>query len=225
MSRRPLRALASSVGTKVLIALTGLALLLYLVLHLAGNLFIFAGPATFNEYGHKLAGNKPLLYTAEIGLAAIFLVHVYKAFVNWRANNRARPVAYAEKKWAGHTSRKSIGSTTMIYTGLVTLFFIVVHVKGFKYGPLYQFEQGPARDLYRLEVEAFRNPLWVAFYVACMVVIGLHLRHGISSAFQSLGLEHPRYTRRLLVVGLALAVAIAGGFAIIPIWVYFGGLR
>ncbi len=214
------RVMSSSVGTKLLIGLTGLALFAYLILHLVGNALIFAGPEVFNAYSHALISN-PLVVPVEIGLAAIFLVHVYKTVTNWLANRTARPVAYVKKELAGHTSRKGLASSTMIVSGLVTLLFVVIHVKQFKYGTWYEVVGAPGvRDLNRLEVEVFQSPLWVAAYVICMVLVGLHLRHGIASAFQSLGLDHPLYTRRLTAWALVGAIVIAGGLAIIPIWVY-----
>jgi succinate dehydrogenase / fumarate reductase cytochrome b subunit len=213
------RVFTSSVGTKLLIGATGLLLFVYLLLHLAGNLMVFAGQETFNHYSHALISN-PLIVPIEIVLALIFLLHIAKTVLNWTKNRAARPVAYEQKSWAGHTSRKSVGSTTMIWSGLLTLVFILVHVAQIKYGTWYQIGDPPVRDLYRTEIEVFSSPIWVAVYVVGMVLIGLHLRHGISSAFQSLGLDHPVYTKRLVVVGTVLAILIAGGFAIIPIWVY-----
>ena len=214
------RVFSSSVGTKLLIGLTGLALFVYLILHLAGNALIFAGPETFNEYSHALISN-PLILPIEIGLLAIFLLHVYKAVTNYFANQAARPAGYAMKTFAGHTSRKSVASSTMIWSGLVIFLFILVHVKQFKYGPWYQTAgENPIRDLARIEFELFSQPLWVAFYVACTLLVGLHLRHGISSGFQSLGVDHPVYTRRLRMWGVAFAVIIGGGLAFIPVWVY-----
>ena len=129
------RVFSSSVGTKLLIGLTGLALFAYLILHLIGNALIFAGPDTFNEYSHALISN-PLILPIEIGLLAIFLLHVYKAVTNYVANQAARPAGYAMKKSAGHTSRKSAASSSMIWSGLVIVLFILVHVKQFKYGAL-----------------------------------------------------------------------------------------
>jgi hypothetical protein len=108
----------------------------------------------------------------------------------------------------------------MIWTGLVTFFFVAVHLKQFKFGPWYEIGDPPVRDLYRMEVEVFTSPLWVGFYVLCAVLVGFHLRHGISSAFQSLGADHPIYTKRLVLLGTILAVLIGAGFAVIPIWVY-----
>ena len=213
------RVFSSSVGTKLLIGLTGLLLFAYLLLHLAGNLLVFAGQDTFNEYSHMLISN-PLVVPVEIALLLVFLLHVYKTVVMWLGNQSARPVAPEQKTWAGHTSRKSVSSTTMIWTGLVTFFFVAVHLKQFKFGPWYEIGDPPVRDLYRMEVEVFTSPLWVGFYVLCAVLVGFHLRHGISSAFQSLGADHPIYTKRLVLLGTILAVLIGAGFALIPIWVY-----
>ena len=213
------RVFSSSVGTKLVIGATGLLLFGYLLLHLAGNLMVFGGQETFNHYAHVLISN-PLVVPAEIALLLIFVVHVFKAVTMWTKNQAARPVGYEEKSWAGHTSRKSVASSTMIWTGLAILAFVIVHVAQIKYGASYQIGDPPVRDLYRTEVEVFSSPVWVGVYVAGMVLIGFHLRHGISSAFQSLGASHPIYTKRLVAAGTVLAVLIAGGFAFIPIWIY-----
>ena len=215
-------AFSSSVAEKFLIALTGLALFLYLIVHLAGNALLFFGPATFNGYAHALISN-PLVIPAEIGLAGIFLLHVYKTSVMWWRNRAARPATYVRKRWAGRPSRKSLASTTMIYTGVFIAIFVVLHVKAFKYGAYYQVEGGEARDLYRLVVEFFQSPLNVVFYEVSLVLLGFHLWHGFSSAVESLGADEPRFTPRVLLLGKALAVVIGGGFFAIPLWVYFGG--
>lgn len=214
------RVFSSSVGTKLLIGVTGLLLFAYLLLHLAGNLLVFAGQTTFNEYSHMLISN-PLTTPVEIALLLVFLLHVYKTVTNWFANQRARPVGYEKKSWAGYKSRKSVGSTTMIWTGLITFLFIGIHLAQMKYGAWYQIGDPAIRDLYRTEIEVFSSPLWVGVYVVCMMLIGFHLRHGISSAFQSVGADHPVYTKRLVVIGTVLAILIGGGFAIIPLYVYF----
>jgi succinate dehydrogenase / fumarate reductase cytochrome b subunit len=211
---------SSSVGTKLLIGITGLLLFLYLVLHLVGNALIFAGPDLFNEYSHTLISN-PLIVPIEIGLLLVFLIHIYKAARNFAANRAARPVPYQKKAYAGHTSRKSLSSSTMIASGLIVLLFVIVHVKQFKFGSYYQVAGTEAvRDLYRTEIEVFQQPLWVLFYVIATIVVGLHLRHGIASGFQSIGLDHPLYTRRLTTWSAILAVVIGGGLGVIPILVY-----
>ncbi len=220
MPSRFRRVFSSSVGTKLLMGLTGAGLFVYMLLHLVGNALIFAGADVFNEYSHTLISN-PLILPIEIGLLAIFLIHIYKAVTMWTANRAARRVAYLKKELAGHTSRKSLASSTMIWSGLFILVFVVIHVKQFKFGTWYQVTDSTVRDLYRTEVEVFQNPAWVAVYVIATLLVGLHLRHGIASAFQSLGLDHPLYTRRLTAFGILFAVLIGVGLAIIPVWVYF----
>jgi succinate dehydrogenase / fumarate reductase cytochrome b subunit len=206
------RLFGSTVGTKLLIGLTGLGLFVYMLLHLAGNALILAGPEIFNEYSHKLISN-PLIVPIEIGLLLIFVLHIYKAVTNYLRNSAARPVSYEKKVAAGHTSRKSLSSTTMIVSGLFLLLFVVIHVKQFKFGSYYQtVASADVRDLYRTEIEVFSEPLWVVFYV-----LGTH---GIASGFQSIGFDHPVYTRRLTGLSTLLAVAIGGGLAAIVVWVF-----
>src|SRR5205085_6275693 len=164
------------------------------------------GPAALKEYALTFEGN-PLIPVIEIGLLLIFLIHVYKTVRMFLGNQTARPVAYAKKKYAGRPSRKTWASSTMIVSGLWLLVFIIIHVKAFRYGIEYDWPAG-GRDLYRLEMENFANPLIVAFYVLSMIVVGSHLWHGIASGFQSLGADHSRWTPRLLVAGKTIAVLI-----------------
>lgn len=215
------RAFSSSVGTKLLMGLTGLALFAYMILHLAGNALILAGPDVFNDYSHLLISN-PLIVPIELGLLAIFLVHIYKAITMWTANKAARPVGYLTKVNAGHTSRKSVASSTMILSGILILLFVIVHVKQFKFGSFYLVnDSADVRDLFRTEVEVFSSPFWVAVYVIATLLVGLHLRHGVASGFQSLGIDHPVYTRRLTAIAIVFAVLIGVGLAVIPVWVHF----
>src|SRR3954454_2203698 len=217
------RLFSSSVGMKVLIGITGLALFVYLIIHILGNLVVFAGPAAYNRYAFVLEGN-PLLPIIELLLAAVFVIHIYKTIRMFLANQQARPAAYAKKKRAGGPSRKTLASSTMIMSGLWLLAFLVIHVKAFRWGTEYEWAAG-GRDLYRQEMEVFVNPLMVGFYVLSMVVVGSHLWHGISSGFQSLGLDKPVWTRFILPAGKAIAVLIAGGFIVIAVWAYFNGVR
>jgi succinate dehydrogenase / fumarate reductase, cytochrome b subunit len=223
MASSRLRLLDSSVATKILIGLTGLALFLYLVIHVVGNAVIFFGPAAFNKYAYTLESN-PLIPVVEIGLLLVFLLHVYKTVTMYLNNQRARPVAYEKKKFAGPPSRKSIASSTMIVSGLWLLIFIIIHVKAFRYGTEYEWPAG-GRDLYRLELENFTNPLMVGFYVLSMIIVGSHLWHGISSGFQSLGLDKPAWTRFILPAGKVIAVLMAAIFAVIAIWAHLAGAR
>jgi succinate dehydrogenase cytochrome b subunit len=209
---------SSSVGTKIVIGITGVALFIYLLVHIAGNLMVFFGPEVFNKYAYTLEGNA-LIPIIEIGLLLIFLLHVYKTIRMFLANAAARPTRYVKRRWAGRPSRKSIASTTMIVSGLWLLVFVILHVKAFRYGPEYAWPAG-GRDLYRLEMENFASPLVVAFYAVSMVVVGSHLWHGISSAVQSLGADHPIWTPRVLLAGKVIAVLIGGGFIVIALWAF-----
>jgi succinate dehydrogenase / fumarate reductase, cytochrome b subunit len=210
----------SSVGSKYLIALSGLSLVGFLILHLAGNLLIFVSAGAFNRYSDKLIHN-PLLIPAELGLLALFLLHVFKTVRLWFGSRDARPKGYARKKWAGHTSRKSVASTTMILSGTFLFVFVLLHLVTFKYGPHYVTTDHPGeRDLYRLVIEVFSRPGYVVFYIVSMVIIGFHLWHGASSAFQSLGIDQGGLAPKIRAAGWGLAILIAGGFLIIPVWVY-----
>jgi succinate dehydrogenase / fumarate reductase cytochrome b subunit len=210
---------SSSVGTKILIGITGFALFLYLLIHIAGNLLVFFGPAVFNQYAYVMEERNPLLPVIEILLLLVFLIHVYKTVTMFLANQSARPVRYAKKKYAGPPSRKSFASATMIVSGLWLLAFLLVHVKAFRFSPVYPWGGG-GRDLYRQEMENLSNPFVAGFYVLSMVVVGSHLWHGISSSLQSLGVDHPKWTPRFLLAGKVFAVAIAGAFIVIAAWVY-----
>jgi succinate dehydrogenase / fumarate reductase cytochrome b subunit len=215
--------LSTSVGTKIVIGITGIALFLYLLIHIAGNLVVFLGPAAFNKYAFTLEGN-PFLPIVEIGLLLLFLIHIYKTIRMFLGNQSTRPVGYARKKYAGPPSRKSLASSTMIVSGLWLLAFLIVHVKTFRFGVEQEWPAG-GRDLYLLEMQAFTNPLIVGFYIISMVVVGSHLWHGVASAFQSLGLDKPAWTRFILPAGKTIAVLIASGFIIIALWAHFTGVR
>jgi succinate dehydrogenase / fumarate reductase cytochrome b subunit len=215
--------LGSLVTTKLIIGVTGILLFAYLILHIAGNLMVFLGPQTFNGYAHFLISN-PLVVPVEIGLLVVFLIHLFKAIRMTFDNQNARPAKYAKKEWAGGASQKSIASSSMILTGLAILVFVPIHVWQFKYGTHYEFGEG-IRDLYRTEVENFSSPIAVFLYVAMMVLVGLHLWHGVGSSFQSLGLNGPRFTPLIRKIGKVSAVVIAGGFIVIALWVFVAGGR
>ncbi len=162
-------------GTKLLIGVTGVFLVIYLLIHIAGNLVVFLGPAAYNKYAFTLEGN-PLLPIIELLLLSVFLVHIYKTVRMFISNQSARPVGYVKKKSAGSPSRKTFASSTMIVSGLWLLVFLLIHVRAFHdgWGQQYEWPAG-GRDLYRQEMETFTNPLMVAFYVISMVVVGSHL--------------------------------------------------
>src|SRR3954463_4875591 len=217
---------STSVGTKLLIGLTGALLVIYLIIHIGGNLVVFLGPAAFNKYAFTLE-SQAVLPVIELALLALFAVHIYKTVRMFLHNQSARPVAYAKKRSAGHTTRKTFASSTMIFSGLWLVAFLLIHVRAFHdgWGQQYEWPQG-GRDLYRQEIETFQNPLMVGFYVISMLVIGSPLWPGISSGFQSLGADKPAWTRFILPAGKTIAVLIAGGFIVIALWAHFvAGVR
>ena len=222
----PQKAFSSSIGSKFLIAFTGLSLLAFLIAHLAGNLLFLAGPDAFNEYSHSLISN-PLIYGAEVGLLAVFVLHVFKTVAVVAGSYSARPERYAKRTWAktkNDRSRKSLSSSTMIVTGIVTLLFIVTHLATFKFGAYYETPEG-IRDLYRLQLAVFSNPGYVAFYLVAMTVIAFHLWHGVSSALQSFGINSPTWTPRLTFLGRGLAVVLGLGFALLPVYTFVVGVN
>lgn len=221
----------STVGKKILTGVTGLALFFFVVVHLAGNLLLFSSsPEPFNSYSHELTRLGGSLYFAEGLLLLAFLIHAGAAVAVTLGNRRARPRPYLRWESRGAPSRKTLSSSTMIWSGLVFLVFTVIHLKTFKFGP--DLEEGyvtyvdgePVRDLYRLVVEVFSNEAYVVGYVAAMIFLGFHLHHGFWSAFQSLGAHHPRYSPLLYGAGLVFAILLAAGFLVIPVWIYFQGV-
>lgn len=218
MSTR-VRVISSSVGTKLVIGITGFALFIYLLIHIAGNALILFGPEVFNGYAYTMEVQNKLLPLIEILLFLVFATHIYKTVRMFIDNQSARPVRYVQKKFAGSPSRKTMASSTMIVSGLWLLLFLLVHVKAFRFSPEYEWHGG-GRDLYLQVFENLSDPLVVAFYVLSMFVVGSHLWHGISSSVQSLGLDHPKWTPRVLLAGKLFAAAIAVGFMIIAVWVY-----
>src|SRR3954468_6969262 len=218
MSQR-VRLFSSSVGTKIIIGLSGLFLVLYLLIHVGGNLLVFFGPQVFNNYAYNMEVRNPTLPILEIVILIGFLLHIFKTVSMYLGNQAARPVSYVKKERAGYTSRKSFASSTMIFGGLWLIVFLIIHVKAFRFSPEIEWPGG-GRDLYQQEMAVFANPLMVAFYIVSMLVVGSHLWHGTSSAFQSIGMTHPRWTPRLIVAGKVLAVLVAGAFIVIAVWAY-----
>jgi succinate dehydrogenase / fumarate reductase cytochrome b subunit len=221
---RPRSFFSSSVGSKYLVAFTGLSLVGFLVVHLIGNLMAYASPEAFNHYSDRLIKN-PLVIPAELGLLALFLLHAYKAARVFFGARDARPVGYAKQEWAGHTSRKSWASSTMIASGIFLLLFVPFHIKTFKFGPHYESAEPGVRDLYTLVVEVFSSPGYVVFYLVSMVIVGFHLWHGVASAFQSLGIDRSGWAPTLRRIGWTVAIVLGLGFFTFPLYFFFIGSR
>lgn len=239
-----------SITKKILMAVTGLLLCVFLVLHLLGNTLMLFGNVAFNNYAHLLMTWPPLVWAMEIGLAALFLLHAYEGIVVFLGNKAARPTDYASKHWTkekSNASRKSTSSTTMIVTGSIILIFLFLHVGHFKFNKFWTVKEyetdvsgialglggGAAaatnsptearaqmRDLYRLVSEEFHKPIVVILYLLAMIALGLHLNHAIFSATQTLGANNKKYEKAIWFVGRAFTFVIAGGFFLLPILMY-----
>lgn len=205
--------------------LTGLLLIGFLIVHLAGNLALFIpdGGRAFNMYAHTLGQYGPLLNIARIGLLAFFIFHIVSGIQVTMQNRRARAQEYAVTASKRGPSRMNIASRSMMITGIIILIFVPLHINMFSLGPYYEtlVDGQPVRDLYTLVVERFKDPLIVFFYVAVMLLLGLHLRHGFWSAFQSLGVLNHRRLPVMYSVGFVFAVLLAGGFLLLPLYIYF----
>jgi len=222
--------LQSSVGKKAVMAVTGIALMLFLIVHLGGNLTLFAadGGKLFNSYAHHLESVGPLLLVAEAGLLAIFLFHVFSAFSVYFEKRRARPDRYAVVDSKGGPSKQTLASRSMIVTGILLLAFIPLHVWMFKFnqgrGFTTQDLHGQAvKDLYLVVLYAFKDPAKAWTYAVIMFLLGFHLRHGFWSSLQSLGAMSPKLSPAIYTIGLVFAVLMAGGFLVLPLYLlYFG---
>ncbi len=210
----------SSIGKKQIMALTGFGLVGFTASHLLGNLLILLGPDAFNKYAYTLTSN-PLIYVAEAGLLGMFLLHLFLAVVLKLENIAARPQNYYVKVKTGRG--ETFASSTMPYTGIILLIFVVIHLLNFKFGSNYPttVDGVEMRDLYRTVVEYFANPLYVAWYVVAMIALGLHTSHGFQSVFQTWGFNHPKYTPVIQTASLAYGLFVGAGFSILAIFCHF----
>ncbi|MCY4644896.1 MAG: succinate dehydrogenase cytochrome b subunit [Bacteriovoracales bacterium] len=217
--------LRSSVGKKQIMALTGLLLCGFLPAHLAGNFLLLISREAFNTYAHTLISH-PLIYGAEAVLAALFLSHIGLGLKLTVENSKARPVRYHLKRPTGRG--ETLASKTMIYTGLWTLVFLVIHLFNFRLNPSLTKEKVvhggiEMSDLYGLVMTHFQSLEWTIYYVVSTLFLGLHLSHGLASAFQSLGLHHPSYTPPLKKLSVIYAVAMTAGFSAVALFCHFKG--
>jgi succinate dehydrogenase / fumarate reductase cytochrome b subunit len=216
----------SSLGAKYVMAVTGAGLFAFLVGHIAGNLLMYVGQDAVNQYAVGLR-NLPfgLLWVARGGLLVFFLLHVITAYRLAAGNKAARPRAYAFED----TFKASYASRTMARTGTIVLLFVLYHLAHYTFritnyaGP-YIDNQG-RDDVYTMVVASFQHPFISITYVAAMLVLGYHLSHGLSSMFQSLGLNHSKYNPffRKVMPLVGWVVTLAG--ATIPLAVLFGIIR
>jgi succinate dehydrogenase / fumarate reductase cytochrome b subunit len=203
----------SSILKKSLMALTGLLWFLYVIVHLAGNLFLYAGPEQYNAYAEFLL-SIPLLIPAEIALLVFLVVHLVSAWRVTNENTTARPQNYVYK--VSSTGSSTFASRTMWYGGVILLLFLIAHVWMFKFG-----NHAGELGLWGLVVHSFKNPLISAAYIVAMLSLGLHLSHGFSSAFQTVGVTPSHWRSGMRKTGVVLGWLLAFGYILLPLWALF----
>ena len=221
-----LEALQSQVGRKILTGVTGVALTLFVIVHLIGNLTLFGSPEAFNAYAYFLESQGILLIIAEIGLIAVVGVHAWIGISIWWNRRRARPVKYAVYSSKGGPSRQTLSSRTMAFTGVVLLLFIVIHVRTFKFGDAAMVELAGgelARDLKTLVIDTFMDPFWAFGYTFVMILLGVHLGHGLWSSLTSLTMRSRGMSAMVYSAGTVTAFLLAVGFLSIPLYIFFTG--
>ena len=209
-----IQTLWSSIGKKLLMALTGLSFCGFLAGHLAGNLTIYGGKDAFNSYAEHLHALGPVLTLVELGLLVFAVVHVCTGLILFYQNFRARTNRYAVNKRAGG---RTIGSMTMPYTGILLLAFIIFHLINF------HFVDKTNTTIYQIVAQAFESPLYVVIYILAMIVAAVHVSHGLWSACQTIGVNHIKYMPFIMALSIIFSLAVGFGFGIIPIYLSFAG--
>ena len=216
---------ASSLGRKLLMALSGLFLILFLAVHLAGNLQLLKhdNGEAFNVYAKFMTSN-PLIKTVSYGNYFLILLHIFVALALSVKNRAAR----GSQGYAVSSGKSSAWSSrNMGILGTIILIFLVIHMKDFwaqmHWGgiPTATYEGAEVKDLYSVVAAMFDMGWYVSLYVFCMVVLAFHLWHGFTSAFQTLGLNHMKYNPVINFVGRAFAIIVPALFALIPIMMFF----
>ncbi|TFV93202.1 succinate dehydrogenase cytochrome b subunit [Algoriphagus kandeliae] len=219
------KTLSSTLGRKLIMALTGLFLILFLTGHVSGNMLLFKGDGgeAFNKYAQFMTTNpavKILSYLTYISVIA----HVIYSILLTRKNKSARPVGYAESK---ASTNSAWSSRNMGVLGTIILIFLVVHMQGFwakmHWGdmPMVTYEGETYKDLYQIVQFAFQNEILVAGYVIAMGFLSFHLSHGFASAFQTLGLNHVKYSPAIELIGRIYCIVVPVLFASMPLYIYF----
>ena len=208
----------SSIGRKVIMGLSGLFLITFIAIHLLVNSFSLVSKDLFNAGSHFM-GSNPVIQVMQYVLALGFLVHIVMGIVLTLQNSAARPVKYA---YNNPGANSSFSSRYMIYTGVLVLLFLFLHMKDF-FVPI-KFEHGTYGTDYDLLTTVFSNPLYVLIYVLAFIGLAIHLHHGFQSAFQSIGANHPKYTPAIKKLGLVFCYVVGIGFSSIALFHYFNSL-
>ncbi|MEL6390826.1 MAG: succinate dehydrogenase cytochrome b subunit [Bacteroidota bacterium] len=217
--------LTSSIGRKLIMSLTGLFLILFLVMHLLGNLQLLQndGGKAFNVYADFM-GHNPLVQTISIGNFFFIILHTIQGILLAIKNKKAKGGKYAVRP----KDKTTWASRNMALLGTLILAFLLMHLGHFwvqfKTGASHietvTYDAGPIKDAYSSVVQVLTNPVWVVAYIIGLVVLAFHLSHGFASAFQTLGINHKKYSPLIKGLGLAYSILIPLGFAIIPIYLF-----
>ena len=219
----------SSIGKKWLVALSGLALLGFVLAHLVGNLQMFAGPQKINDYAKFLHSTGNRLWVARLGLLGCFILHIVATLTLVRMNRAARPQSYALSR----VVQAKISTRTMALSGLTVLSFVTFHLLHYtlritdvRFKTVAEGGQLEGLfDVYKMVVMGFQSPLISSFYILCIGLLALHLSHGVSSVFQTFGLESKKSAKWVPAAGRILSAAIFVGYASIPVAVLAGILK
>lgn len=214
--------LRSSVGRKQLMGVTGGIIAFWIFMHMLGNIPLLLDRDAYNAYAHMLTSNKAMLYSMELVMGSVLIAHFYLAISLTRGNRRARPTGYEVSERKGS---RSFASFTMIYSGVWILVYLVYHIYSLKFGTYYStiLNGVEVRDIYRTVIEEFSQLWYALFYVVSMTIMAFHLVHAIGSAFQTMGISHPRYNAIIRMGSIAYAAVVSGGFAVIAIGAHIIG--
>jgi succinate dehydrogenase / fumarate reductase cytochrome b subunit len=210
--------MGSTIGKKVVMALSGIVLVGFVFAHMTGNLQLYLGPEAMNAYGRMLRemGHGGALWVARAVLLASVALHIWAAVSLTRQSRAARPLGYRQESWTEST----YASRTMRWSGPILLLFILFHLAHFTTGQAHpQFVEG---DVYGNVIVGFQSVPVVVFYVAAMLALGLHLYHGVWSMLQTLGLSHPRYNPGRHALATLITLAVVGANITFPLAVFFG---
>lgn len=206
----------TSVTKKIVMALAGLFLIVFLMVHLGINLFLLSDdPTTFNTAAHFMASN-PIIKVFELVLIGGILIHIIWGIILQIQNWTARPDRYKVTA----STQISFFSKYMIYTGLIILIFLIIHFVNFYFVKLGLVE-GDHENFYGMAQELFKIPGYIIFYLISFIILSFHLNHAFQSAFQTLGLNHQKYTPCIKTLGLIYSIVIPLGYIIIPVIIYF----
>ena len=221
---RLVRLFGTSIGQKMVVAVTGALLLGFLVGHMLGNMAVFQGQEAMNSYAAWLQGH-PFLWFMRAGLIVVFVLHVLTTLRIALQNRVAREGRY-QKRLVRHTS---VASRYMVLTGLLVLSFLVYHLLHFTFGVVQPTDYGlvdarERHDVYSMVVRGFQNPLVAGSYVVSMLLLGVHLAHGAASIFQTIGINHESYDVLIRYGTLGLVAIIVLGNCSIPILIFTGAV-